>query len=72
MSHIVGKLLMRATTFFKTSPQLEVCIRNYGHAKWWESWLENFGTPWDSWEKCHLDVTPVANHRDYYKEGGKW
>jgi hypothetical protein len=26
---------------------------------------------WESWEKWHLDVAPVANHREYYKgEGG--
>jgi hypothetical protein len=30
----------------------------------------NFGN-WDSREKCHLHVGPVANHKVYYKgEGG--
>jgi hypothetical protein len=72
MSHIIGKLSMKATTFFKTSLQLEVCIRNYGRAKWWEAWFENFGTPWDFWERCHLDVALMTNHKDYYKEGGRW
>jgi hypothetical protein len=26
---------------------------------------------WESWGKCHLGVTPMVNHKKYYKrEGG--
>jgi len=25
---------------------------------------------WESWEKWHLGVAPMASHREYYKEEG--
>jgi hypothetical protein len=33
MTHILEKLLTRATTLFETSLQLEVCTKNYGPPK---------------------------------------
>ncbi len=37
MQHIIGKLLTKATTFFKISFQLEVCRQSYGPPKLKES-----------------------------------
>jgi hypothetical protein len=36
------KLSVRVTTLLQNSPQLEVCIRNYGLLKWQESQFQEF------------------------------
>jgi hypothetical protein len=76
MSHIVEKLSMRVTTLLQTSPQLEVCIKNYGPPKLQESQFWEFqefrnSQLWNPGKKLHLNVDLMANHRKYYKgEGG--
>jgi hypothetical protein len=72
MWHIVGKLLTRATTLFRTTFQLEVWSQSYGTPKSQESQLGQF---WDSHlrdpRQSHLDVAPTKSHIIYYKgEGG--
>jgi hypothetical protein len=33
--------------------------------------FKNFGTlTWESWEKWHLDVASMVNHKEYYKGEG--
>jgi hypothetical protein len=42
----------------------------YERIKFQDGKSPNFKTPtWESWEKCHLDVTHVESHKIYYKEG---
>jgi hypothetical protein len=49
MPHIFGKLLTRATTLFKTSPQLKVSTKNYGLQSIKCPYLGNFEIPtWES------------------------
>jgi hypothetical protein len=73
MPHIIGKLSMQVKILLEISHELEVCTRSYGRPMWWESQFQElgdsqFGSPK---EKCHLDVTPMACHKEYYKgEGG--
>jgi hypothetical protein len=45
MLHIVGNLLMMATTLLQNSPQLKVCTRSYGFQSPGSSNFENFETP---------------------------
>jgi len=45
MLHIVGNLLMMATTLLQNSPQLKVCTRNYGPQSLRSPNFENFETP---------------------------
>jgi hypothetical protein len=64
--HIIGKLSMRATTLFYTSPQSKVCTRSYGPPKCRKSqfWEFQDGSPGI---RSHLDVAFVVNHKKYYK-----
>ncbi len=68
VQHIVGKLLMRATTLLSTSFQSEVCTQSYMAPNLQESQLWEMGV---LGQKCHLDVGLVERHRVYHKgEGG--
>jgi hypothetical protein len=74
MPHIVGKLSIRVTTFFQTSPQSKVCIKSYGIPKSQESQFQEF---WDSqlWSlrtKWHLGASSMAKHSEYYKGESWW
>jgi len=42
VSHTIGKILTRATTFLLTSSQSEVCTRSYGPPKSWKSQFREF------------------------------
>jgi hypothetical protein len=42
MPHFFGKLLTRDITLLQTSFQSEVCTRNYGLPKFWESQFQEF------------------------------
>jgi len=49
-----------------------IFTRNYGPPKcrefqFWEFWDSQLGSPMTKW---HLDVAPMANHREYYKGEG--
>jgi hypothetical protein len=69
MSHIVEKLLMKATIFKKESPQWEVCIRNYELQSDENNNFGNFDLRLLGKMTCGCN--PMANHRKYYKrEGG--
>jgi hypothetical protein len=72
MRHIIGELLMRATTLLQTTSRSEVRSQSYGVPKSWESQPAQFQ---DSHlgvlgEKNHLDVGSMTNHRVYYKGEG--
>jgi hypothetical protein len=67
------KLSMRATTLLYNSFQLEVCTKSYELQKsrksqFWEFWDAELGSSRTKW---HLNASPMAKHREYYKgEGG--
>jgi hypothetical protein len=71
--HIVGKLLMRATTLLQISLQLEVCTPRFLPPKSWESQLWEFpscGT-WESWDKKPFECGSCGELQSILS-GGKW
>jgi len=72
VQHVIGKLLMRATTLHQIASQSKVCSQSYGAPKLQESHLARFRDSHSRvpGEKSHLDVGSKASHRVYYKGEG--
>jgi hypothetical protein len=73
VQHIIGKLLIRTTTLFLTSSQLEVYTQKLRGPKVARiPTFVNAGLSLGSLgTKCHLDVGLMEMHKIYYKgEGG--
>ncbi len=73
VQHIVGKLLMRATTLLQAALQSEVCSQSYGALKSQESQLAGFrdshsGVP----RKRAIWMQPPWRAAEYTIRGGRW
>jgi hypothetical protein len=73
MQHTVGKISTKVIILLHNSPQSKVCTKSYTPLKLQECEFQEFrdsqlGSPETKW---HLDVGPMAKHKEYYKgEGG--